>query len=241
MPQSHRNARYSALRLALALALSLGFASTAAQAESANKVLPMPAVDMPTPASDLQTATFAGGCFWGVQAIFQHVDGVDNAVSGYAGGITADANYERVSTGTTRHAEAVRVTYEPSKISYGKLLQIFFSVAIDPTQVDRQGNDIGPHYRSVLFITDPAQEKVARAYLQQLAASNAFDKPIATQIDTTSTFYPAEPNHQDYFQLHPNDPYIVENDMPRVKRLQALFPAIWRPTPITTKNVTSSG
>ncbi len=223
---------------ALLVPLTLGV--TGAHAAVANQPLPMPSVDASKPAAGSETATFAGGCFWGTQAVFQHVDGVTNVVSGYDGGSKADANYKQVSTGKTGHTETVRVTFDPAKISYAKLLQIFFSVALDPTQKDQQGNDIGPQYRSVLFTTDPEQEKIARAYLAQLDDSHAFDKPIATQIDTTSTFYPAEAYHQDYLMLHPTEPYIVENDLPLVQHLETVFPQIWRPIPIKTSSVAST-
>ena len=223
---------------AVLVPLILGF--TGAQAAVVNKPLPMPSVDASKTAPGSETATFAGGCFWGTQAVFQHVDGVTNVVSGYAGGSKADANYKQVSTGTTGHTETVRVTFDPAKISYAKLLQIFFSVALDPTQTNRQGNDIGPQYRSVLFTADPEQEKIAKAYVAQLDASHAFDKPIATQVDTTSTFYPAEAYHQDYLMLHPTDPYIVENDLPLVQHLETVFPQVWRATPIKTSTVAST-
>ena len=224
---------------AAALMLPLGFA-TPAHAVVANQVLPMPAINVAKPASGMQTATFAGGCFWGTQAVFQHVEGVANVVSGYDGGTEADATYKKVSTGTTGHTETVRVTFDPAKVSYGKLLQIFFSVALDPTQKDRQGNDIGPQYRSVLFTSDQEQEKVARAYLAQLDAGHTFDKPIVTQIDTKSTFYPAEGYHQDYLTLHPTEAYIVENDLPLVQNLEAVFPQVWRATPIKTSALSST-
>lgn len=231
--------RAATLRSAAVLVpLTLGV--TGAHAAVANQPLPMPSVDVAKPAAGSETATFAGGCFWGTQAVFQHVDGVTNVVSGYDGGSKADATYKQVSTGKTGHTETVRVTYDPAKISYAKLLQIFFSVALDPTQKDRQGNDIGPQYRSVLFTTDPEQEKVARAYLAQLDESHAFDKPIATQIDTTSTFYPAEAYHQDYLMLHPTEPYIVENDLPLVQHLETVFPQVWRPVPIKTSTAAST-
>ena len=236
--------RGSRLRIAIlrsaAVMVPLALGLTGARAAVANQPLPMPSLDVAKPAAGPQTATFAGGCFWGTQAVFQHVDGVTNVVSGYAGGNKADANYKKVSTGTTGHTETVRVTFDPAKISYAKLLQVFFSVALDPTQKDRQGNDIGPQYRSVLFTTDPEQEKVARAYVAQLDATHAFDKPIATAVDTTSTFYPAEPYHQDYLMLHPTEPYIVENDLPLVQHLETVFPQVWRPTPIKTSTAAST-
>ncbi len=232
--------RRSAWLAAAVLILPFGFAMPAAHADVANTVLPMPTMDVAKPGSGMQTATFAGGCFWGTQAVFQHVEGVANVVSGYDGGAQADATYKKVSTGTTGHTEAVRVTFDPAKVSYGKLLQIFFSVALDPTQKDRQGNDIGPQYRSVLFTSDPEQEKVARAYIAQLDATHNFEKPIATQIDNSSTFYPAEDYHQDYLTLHPTDPYIVENDLPLVQHLETVFPQVWRPTPIKTSAPTGT-
>ncbi len=224
---------------AAATMLPLLIGATAALAEPANKALPMPALDLPA-ASGPQTATFAGGCFWGTQAVFQHVQGVTNVVSGYDGGTKPDADYKKVSTGTTGHTETVRISYDPAKISYGKLLQIFFSVALDPTQTGRQGNDVGPQYRSVVFTKDPAQEKVARAYIAELDAAHVFAKPIATEIDTKSTFYPAEGYHQDYLTLHPTEPYIVENDLPLVGNLEKVFPQVWRPTPIKTETVATT-
>ena len=169
----------------------------AAQADNAAQALPPPALDVQG-SSGLQTAVFAGGCFWGVQGVFQHVKGVTQAVSGYAGGTVADPGYEQVSSGRTGHAESVRVTFDPSRVSYGKLLQIFFSVALDPTQVDGQGPDWGTQYRSELFVGDKEQERVARAYLAQLSAAHVFAKPIATRIDPAGPFYPAEAYHQDY-------------------------------------------
>ena len=222
------------------IALPLMLAASAAQAGVANHPLPMPKTDVAKPAPGLETATFAGGCFWGTQAVFQHIQGVTNVVSGYAGGTRADANYKTVSTGKTQHTETVQVTFDPTKVTYGKLLQIFFSVAFDPTQVNRQGNDIGPQYRSVLFTSDPEQEKVARAYMAELAASHSFEGPIVTQIDTQSPFYPAESYHQDYLTLHPTEPYIVENDMPLVRNLEKVFPQVWRPTPIKTSETAST-
>lgn len=240
MSTSPMTFRYKTIPAAFALAVGLTFSAAAARAEIANKVLPMPATDISEPAAGPQTATFAGGCFWGVQAVFQHVNGVTNAVSGYAGGASTDANYKAVSAKLTNHAETVRVTFDPAKVTYGKLLQIFFSVALDPTQVDRQGADIGHHYRSVLFISDPAQEKVARAYLAQLTVAHAFDAPIVTAIDTTSTFYPAEAYHQDYLQLHPTEAYIVQNDLPLVRNLSLLFPDVWRDPAITTTKLAAN-
>lgn len=192
----------------------------------------MPASQLDMPASGLQTALFAGGCFWGVQAVFQHVAGVTEAVSGYAGGTVADPSYEQVSTGTTGHAEVVRVTFDPARVSYATLLRVFFSVALDPTEVNRQGPDTGTQYRSELFVSGPEQDRVAQAYVAQLDAAHLFDKPIATRIDPAPAFYPAEGYHQNYLIQHPHAPYIAMNDMPKVEALKRLFPQIWRDTPV---------
>ncbi|ABY30161.1 peptide-methionine (S)-S-oxide reductase MsrA [Methylorubrum extorquens] len=173
--------------------------------------------------SGLRTATFAGGCFWGVQGVFQHVKGVTNAVSGYAGGTRASARYDEVGTGRTAHAEAVQVTYDPALVRYDELLQIFFSVALDPTEVNRQGPDTGPQYRSALFPADAEQAEVAKAYIAQLDGTKVFSKPIATKIES-GAFYPAEDYHQDYMSLHPTNSYIAVNDAPKLRDLKALFP-----------------
>ena len=219
----------------LALAVPLG----AARADNAAKALPPPALDLPPSGAGPQTATFAGGCFWGVQGVFQHVKGVTQAVSGYAGGTVANPGYEQVSSGQTGHAETVRVTFDPAQVSYGRLLQIFFSVALDPTQVDRQGPDWGTQYRSELFVGDEQQAKVARAYVAQLDAAHVFAAPIATHIDPAGPFYPAEGYHQDYLTNHPSNPYIAINDAPKVRSLERLFPENWRPAPATVRQVTS--
>jgi peptide-methionine (S)-S-oxide reductase len=203
------------------------------QADGMDRSLPQPVTDVPAGGTGLQTAVFAGGCFWGVQGVFQHVRGVTQAVSGYTGGTVASPSYEQVSSGNTGHAESVRVTFDPARITYGKLLQIFFSVALDPTEVDRQGPDWGTQYRSELFVTTPAQAQVAHAYLAQLTAAHAFSRPIATRIDPAGPFYPAEAYHQDYLTLHPDAPYIAAYDMPKLRALQTLFPADWRSTPVT--------
>jgi peptide-methionine (S)-S-oxide reductase len=204
--------------------------ATGSSAEAA-QALPAPIVDEAPGKAGSEVAVFAGGCFWGVQGVFEHVKGVTRAVSGYAGGQLANPSYEQVSTGSTGHAESVSVTFDPSQISYGKLLQIFFSVALDPTQVDRQGPDWGTQYRSVLFVSEPDQERVARAYVAQLEGSHAFSRPIATRIEPMGTFYPAEAYHQDYLEHHPDAPYIAFNDMPKVRAVQTLFPANWRNEP----------
>jgi peptide-methionine (S)-S-oxide reductase len=178
------------------------------------------------PAED--TAVFAGGCFWGVEAVFEHVKGVKRAISGYAGGDIANPTYEQVSSGDTRHAESVEVIYDPSQVSYGKLLQIFFSVAHDPTQLNRQGPDRGTQYRSAIFYNTPQQQRVAESYIKQLTAAKTFSRPIVTQVAKLQAFFPAEAYHQDYLVNHPNQPYIVINDKPKVAALKKQFADIYR-------------
>ena len=195
-----------------------------------------PALDLPSDSGNLQTAVFAGGCFWGVQGVFQHVQGVKNAVSGYDGGAASTAQYESVSDGDTGHAESVAVTYDPSTVSYGKLLQIYFSVAHNPTELNRQGPDTGTQYRSAIFAQNAAQQKVAQAYIAQLDAAKAFDKPIVTQIEMGKPFYPAESYHQDFLTENPSYPYIVINDLPKVAQLKKLFPDQYRAEPVLVKN-----
>ena len=202
------------------------------QADSAARALPPPVQDLVSNGSGLQTAVFSGGCFWGVQGVFEHVRGVTRAVSGYTGGRVAHPDYEQVSSGATGHAESVSVTFDPAQVSYGTLLRIFFSVALDPTQKDRQGPDWGTQYRSELFVNGPDQERVAKAYIGQLEAAHAFSRPIVTRIDPAGPFYPAEGYHQDYLDQHPDAPYIAVNDMPKVRALQTLFPENWQSTTI---------
>jgi peptide-methionine (S)-S-oxide reductase len=190
---------------------------------------PAPAVDQSNSANQstaTATAVFAGGCFWGVEAVFDRLNGVTKAVSGFAGGNAATAHYEMVSTGTTGHAESVQVTYDPSKISYGKLLEVFFSVAHDPTELNRQGPDEGTQYRSAIFYTDPDQKRVAEAYIQQLTAAKIFHGKIVTQVVPLKAFYAAEEYHQHYLDRNPNNPYIVYNDVPKVKNLQKQYPEL---------------
>jgi len=174
-----------------------------------------------------QTAVFSGGCFWGVDAVFKHVKGVDKVTSGYAGGSAATAHYEIVSTGLTGHAESVEVTYDPSKVSYDDLLKVFFTVAHDPTELDHQGPDTGKQYRSVVFYSDAAQQKAAEAYIAKLNESHAFSDPIVTQVVPLTHFYPAEGYHQNYCELHPTNPYIVYNDLPKLKQLQEKYPDLY--------------
>jgi peptide-methionine (S)-S-oxide reductase len=218
-----------ALKLAAIAVLSVVAAlhwSGAGARSSAAVALPAPVVDLPaSPRSD--TIVFAGGCFWGVQAVFQHVKGVTEATSGYAGGAADTAKYGLVSTGTTGHAEAVRVTFDPAQVSFGQLLQVFFSVAHDPTELNRQGPDEGTQYRSAVFFTNPDQQRVTAAYVAQLEGTKLLGGHIVTQVAPLTGFYPAEGYHQDYARRHPDDPYIRVNDAPKVAHLRQLFPALY--------------
>ncbi|MBW8720683.1 MAG: peptide-methionine (S)-S-oxide reductase MsrA [Polaromonas sp.] len=193
--------------------------------------LPAPAVDMPAAQAGTATAVFAGGCFWGVQAVFQHTQGVLNAVSGYSGGEASTATYSQIGSGRTGHAEAVQITYDPKLISYGKLLQIYFSVAHDPTTLNRQGPDSGTQYRSAVFYQGAEQKKVTEAYIAQLDAVKVFPHKIVTQLTPLAAFYPAEAYHQDYATLHPNQPYIAHFDLPKIANLKATMPEVWRDKP----------
>ena len=178
--------------------------------------------------TSLQTAVFAGGCFWGVDAVFKHVKGVSEVESGYAGGTAATAQYGKVSSGTTGHAEAVRVRFNPERVSYQKLLQVFFSVAHDPTQLNRQGPDTGSQYRSAIFYTDAGQQQTAQEQIKKLTAAGTLSKPIVTQISPLQEFYPAEKYHQNYLALHPGEPYIVYNDLPKLEQLRKQFPDLYQ-------------
>jgi peptide-methionine (S)-S-oxide reductase len=223
--------RSSSIKLALIAAVAVGaaFHFSGAGARSAPKAaLPAPALDTPAAQAGKQTVVFAGGCFWGVQAVFQHVKGVQEATSGYAGGAASSPSYEQVSSGTTGHAESVRVTFDPAQVSFGQLLQVFFSVAHDPTDLNRQGPDEGTQYRSAVFFTNPDQKRVTGAYIAQLDRAKLLPKPIVTEVAPLAAFYPAEAYHQDYARRHPDDPYIVINDAPKVTRLRALFPDVYR-------------
>lgn len=188
---------------------------------------PAPAVDIPAPpAKQTAAVVLAGGCFWGVEAVFDHLKGVTDAVSGFAGGYKATAHYEMVSSGLTGHAESVKVTYDPSQISYGKLLEVFFSVAHDPTELNRQGPDYGTQYRSAIFYSNDEQKRVAEAYIKQLNGSKIYSRPIVTQLAPLEGFYRAEDYHQHYLEHNPNQPYIVYNDMPKLKHLEQQFPEL---------------
>jgi peptide-methionine (S)-S-oxide reductase len=200
-------------------------------AEEAVAIAP-PAQDEAAATYHNETALFAGGCFWGVEGVFQHVKGVKKVVVGYTGGTAATANYDTVSSGTTGHAESVEVTFDPTQISYGSLLQVFFSVAHNPTELDRQGPDSGPQYRSALFPLNASQANVAQAYITQLDASHAFSKPLVTRIETQNHFYPAEDYHQNYMAENPDNPYIAINDMPKLSQLKQLFAARYLDQPV---------
>jgi len=212
-----------------------------AHSESAVQV-PAPALDETAPPQGLETVVIAGGCFWGVQAVFQHTNGVTKAVSGYAGGTQKDADYEIVSTGRTGHAESVAVTFDPRVVSYGKILQVYFSVAHNPTELNYQGPDHGPQYRSEIFPQSEEQAKVAKAYIVQLDAAKTFPKPIVTKTDTMkAAFFPAEAYHQDYATLHPHQPYIMFNDAPKVANLKATFAALYREKPVLVADAQAPG
>jgi peptide-methionine (S)-S-oxide reductase len=201
---------------------------------------PLPAVDLPPGDATSASLVLAGGCFWGVQGVYQHVKGVTNAVSGYTGGEKKTADYESVSTGRTGHAESVQLTYDPRQISYGRLLQIFFSVVHDPTEVNRQGPDVGTEYRSVIFPLNAEQARVAQAYIAQLDQARLFKKPIATKIESDRVFYPAEAYHQDFLVRNKTYPYIVYNDLPKIAALERVFPDVYRATPVLVSSARSS-
>jgi peptide-methionine (S)-S-oxide reductase len=222
------------LRPLILAALLAPFAALPAAAEDAF-VIPAPVVDQAS-AAGIQTAVLAGGCFWGVQGVYQHTQGVVEAVSGYTGGSRDTAQYEVVGSGRTGHAESVQIKYDPSKISYGKILQIYFSVVHDPTQLNRQNYDVGTQYRSTIFAANDDQKRVADAYIAQLNAAKVYPKPIVTTIEMGKTFYPAEDYHQDYLTLHPTQPYIAMNDLPKVANLKTMFAAYYRDKPVLVKD-----
>ncbi|MGC2457217.1 MAG: peptide-methionine (S)-S-oxide reductase MsrA [Gallionellaceae bacterium] len=216
------------MRYLLTLALSALLCGRAC-ADGQTASLPNPNSDAPlATASSQQTAVFAGGCFWGVQAVFQHVKGVTSATSGYAGGAANTAEYETVSSGTTGHAESVQVVYDSSKISYGQLLKIYFAVAHDPTELNRQGPDSGTQYRSEIFTLNAEQKRIAESYISQLDAAHVYPQKIVTRVEAMPAFYPAEAHHQNFAELHPYNPYILINDRPKVEHLKEQFPALYR-------------
>ncbi len=200
-------------------------------------VLPLPVVDLKSAGAGEQVLVLAGGCFWGVQAVYQHTRGVTQALSGYAGGTKQTATYDLVSAGRTRHAEAVQIKFDPNQISYGKILQIFFSVVHDPTQLNRQGPDIGAHYRSAIFFADAEQRRVAESYIKQLDGLKVFKGAIVTRMEALDGFYPAEDYHQDYATRNPMQPYIVMHDLPKIVNLKILMPDMYRDTPVLATSI----
>jgi peptide-methionine (S)-S-oxide reductase len=218
---------------ALALA-ALTLAACRLGADAINQVIPAPALDTPAAeATGPQVAVLAGGCFWGLQGMFEHVQGVTRVVAGYSGGSKATAHYPMVGTETTGHAESVEITFDPKRISYGQLLRLYFAVAHDPTELNRQGPDSGPSYRSEVFFTSPTQERIARAYLDQLTRAKVFNAPIVTKIEPMKGFYPAEDYHQDFLIHNPTYPYIVRNDLPKIDALKRVYPEVYREAPVT--------
>jgi peptide-methionine (S)-S-oxide reductase len=236
-----RRSQFSRLLLCAAaiggLAIAAFVAGPLRAAEDA-VAIPAPAADVP-PSDGLQTVVVAGGCFWGVQGVFQHTAGVASAVSGYSGGNKSTATYEEVSTGSTGHAESVQIKYDPKKISYGKILQIFFSVVHDPTQLNHQGPDSGTQYRSAIFTTSDEQKTVTDAYIAQLNAAKVYPKAIVTKVGTLNGFFPAEDYHQDYLTLHPNQPYIAYNDLPKVENLKKMFADTYIDKPTLVRSVSN--
>jgi peptide-methionine (S)-S-oxide reductase len=224
-----------ALFASLALVLGAGswFALTPLQAADGAVVVAAPALDDPKAAGPQRSAVFSGGCFWGVQAVFEHTRGVRQVLAGYAGGEKSTAQYETVSTGTTGHAESVQVSFDPAQISYGELLRVFFSVAHDPTQLNRQGPDAGSQYRSEIFYADERQKQIAAAYIAQLDQSRIFSRRIVTRIDPYRGFYAAESYHQDFLIKNPDNEYILVNDLPKIENLRRLLPELYRGTPVT--------
>jgi peptide-methionine (S)-S-oxide reductase len=221
-------------KLTAAAAAALAITATAwlqtGRAEDA-RVIPAPAADESAPA-DSETAVLAGGCFWGMQGVFEHVKGVQHVWAGYSGGASYTAHYAMVGTETTGHAESVKIAFDPKVVSYGTLLRIYFSVAHDPTQLNRQGPDEGSSYRSEIFFASPEQEKIARAYIAQLDKAHAYSQPIVTKVDALNGFYPAEGYHQDYLIHHPESGYIQVNDLPKIANLKRLYPSLYRDPPV---------
>ena len=213
--------------------LFLGLLAVVASAAEPGVVVPAAAFDAPRAAGPLQTAVLSGGCFWGMQGVFEHLVGVRQVLSGYAGGARSTASYEVVSAGGTGHAESVQITFDPQQVSYGQILQVYFSVAHDPTQLNRQGPDVGTQYRSVIFYASDMQRKIAESYIAQLGKAGVFRAPIVTQLSPLRAFYPAEDYHQDYLLLNPTSPYIVYNDLPKIRNFQRLLPALYQPRAVT--------
>jgi peptide-methionine (S)-S-oxide reductase len=237
-PEQHSNApgtmtrRPALVTLALVAGLGLGQAGCSWAAESAVVIAPPVDDEAAASAPASETAVLAGGCFWGVQGVFQHVQGVTGAVSGYAGGEASTANYETVGSGRTGHAESVKITFDPKQISYGRILQIYFSVAHNPTELNRQGPDVGTQYRSTIFPSSAEQTRIARSYIAQLDKSKVFGKPIVTTVEPLKGFYPAEAYHQDFLARNPDHPYIAFNDLPKLDNLKRVFPGSYRVKPV---------
>jgi peptide-methionine (S)-S-oxide reductase len=217
--------------------LSLGGLHAAERATAA----PAPAVDNSLAPGPLQTAVLSGGCFWGTQGVFEHVKGVRQVLAGYSGGQASTASYASVSTGNTGHAESIRVIFDPAVVSYGEILRVFFSVAHDPTQLNRQGPDEGTQYRSSIFFGDPTQQKIATAYIAQLDQAKVFPRPVVTRVDPLKGFYPAEGYHQDYLFHNPNQPYIAYNDLPKIANLKRVFPDVYQEKPVLTRDNNVTG
>jgi peptide-methionine (S)-S-oxide reductase len=219
--------------LASVLVLSaVSWIARAAPSAEAAVAVPAPALDNPKQPGALQTAVVAGGCFWGVQGVFEHVHGVRKVLAGYSGGAGLTAHYQDVGTGMTGHAESVQITFDPAEVSYGQLLQVYFSVAHDPTQLNRQGPDSGSQYRSSIFYADDTQRHIAESYIAQLSQAKAFARPIVTRVDALKGFYAAEGYHQDFLIKNPDYPYIVFNDLPKIKNLKAQFPQLYQDAPV---------
>ena len=239
MPHMSFSIRAALIFAALLLGVGFVLRGLPTAAESASSI-PPPALDEPAnPEATSEVAVLAGGCFWGVQGVFQHVEGVTTAVSGYTGGAADTAHYETVSTGTTGHAESVRIIFDPRRISYGHILQIYFSVVHDPTELNRQGPDDGSQYRSAIFPTNRQQARIAEAYIAELDQAHVFNAPIVTKIEPGRDFYPAEAYHQDFLARNPRYPYIVINDLPKIEVLKRLFPDLYRATPVLVAAATS--
>ena len=223
--------RLGATLAALVACVGTAYWASSSSAETV-RIVPPPAMDETAQAAAIEVTVLAGGCFWGVQGVFQHVQAVTNAVSGYTGGDKSTAQYETVSMGTTGHAESVQITYDPRRITYGRILQIYFSVAHDPTEFNRQGPDVGTQYRSTIFPMNADQSRIAKAYIAQLNQAHVFDAAIVTTIEPDRTFYPAEDYHQDFLTRNPTYPYIVFNDLPKIENLKRLFPDLYRTDPV---------
>jgi peptide-methionine (S)-S-oxide reductase len=229
-----RNFARSGLVIIVIAVLALGVWGSAATVGGAGAVvIPAPALDNPKVAGPVQTAVLAAGCFWGVQGVYQHVRGVQQELSGYAGGTRETAEYEVVSRGDTGHAESVEIRFDPRQLSYGEILQVYFSVVHDPTQLNRQGPDVGPQYRSSIFYADDAQKRIAEAYIAQLGRAKVFPSAIVTRVDPLRAFYPAEAYHQDFLLRNPTYPYIVVHDLPKLHNLKKVFPARYNEQPVT--------